>query len=125
MGRGTPVIVKTRDFFVIISFPCTCRGQAQLKLQRKPTTASGLRQEISQFLPLVRFFTMTSEEFVQSVVTSDVLTPDESVFILKNIANPEGDISPLSSFTSNTVKINTSRETRAHPITKVSVVKSG
>lgn len=93
-------------------------GQAQLKLQGKPSTTSGLRQEISQFLPLVRFFTMTSEEFVQSVVTSDVLTPDESVFILKSIANPEGDISSLSSLPSNSVKINTSRETRAFAITK-------
>lgn len=93
-------------------------GQARVKLQKKPSTASGLRQEISQFLPLVRFFTMTYEEFVQSVVISDVLTPDESVFILKSIANPEGDVSSLSSSTSSAVKINTSRESRASPITK-------
>ena len=105
-------------------FLCTCRGQARIRLQKKPSTASGLRQEISQFLPLVRFFTMTYEEFVQSVVISDVLTPDESVFILKSIANPEGDVSSLSSFTGTTVKINTSRESRAFPITKVSVEES-
>lgn len=76
---------------------------------------------MGQFLPLVRFFTMTSEEFVQSVVTSDVLTPEESVYVLKSIANPDGDSSSLASFSSNSVKMNTSRESRAFAITEVGV----
>ncbi|XP_050710386.1 BTB/POZ domain-containing protein 1-like isoform X2 [Eriocheir sinensis] len=93
-------------------------GQAQLKLQRKPCTTSGLRLEVGQFLPLVRFFTMTSEEFVQSVVTSDVLTPEEVVFVLKSIANPEGDSSSSTSPSTNSVKINTNRESRGFISTK-------
>lgn len=78
--------------------------------------------EIGQFLPLVRFFTMTSEEFVQSVVTSDVLTPEEVVFVLKSIANPEGDSSSSSSPSTKSVKIGTNKERRGFINTKVSTV---
>lgn len=78
--------------------------------------------EIGQFLPLVRFFTMTSEEFVQSVVTSDVLTPEEVVFVLKSIANPEGDSSSSSSPPTKSVKIGTNKERRGFINTKVSTV---
>lgn len=92
-------------------------GQAQLKLQGKPSTPSDLRKEIIQFLPLIRFYTMTSDEFVQHVLTTDVLTPDESVYMLKHIAKPHAE--PVS-FTplGKSLHINTSRESRASPITK-------
>nr|XP_053632998.1 uncharacterized protein LOC128688952 isoform X3 [Cherax quadricarinatus] len=92
-------------------------GQAQLKLQGKPLKPSALRQEITHFLPLIRFFTMTSDEFVQNVLTTDVLTPEENVYVLKQIAKPQSDPghhSPLG----KSLQINTSRESRASLITK-------
>lgn len=91
-------------------------GQAQLKVQRKPLTASGLRQEVSQFLPLIRFLTMSSDEVVQSVVTSDVLMPEEVVFVLKHLAKPEDG--SHSSIVGNSFRINPSRESRASRVTK-------
>ncbi|XP_042212559.1 BTB/POZ domain-containing protein 1-like [Homarus americanus] len=91
-------------------------GHAQLKLSGKTSTPLGIRQEISQFLPLIRFLTMTSDEFVQNVLTTDVLSSDESVFVLKHIANPKS--SPASSYLNTSLQINTSRESRASPITK-------
>ncbi|XP_069941476.1 BTB/POZ domain-containing protein 6 isoform X2 [Cherax quadricarinatus] len=96
-------------------------GQAQLKLQGKPLKPSALRQEITHFLPLIRFFTMTSDEFVQNVLTTDVLTPEENVYVLKQIAKPQSDPghhSPLG----KSLQINTSRESRASLITKMRTV---
>ncbi|XP_064111042.1 BTB/POZ domain-containing protein 2-like isoform X2 [Macrobrachium nipponense] len=90
-------------------------GQAQLKLQGKQLTPSNLREQVEPFLSEIRFLTMTSEEFVQNVVTSDILTPDETVYVLKNIAKP-GEVAPASRI--NTITINTSRVNRSSLITK-------
>lgn len=83
-----------------------------------PSTPTGLRQEINQFLSKIRFFTMTSEEFVQNVLTSDVLTPEENVLVLKNIAKPKADAT-ASTMAGISLKINFTRESRASLITKV------
>ncbi|XP_042857849.1 kelch-like protein 40 [Penaeus japonicus] len=88
-------------------------GSAQLKLKGKPNTPENLRQEIRQFLPEIRFFTMTSDEFVQSVVTTDVLSPEESVFVLKHIAKPDSDTSAAAA-----LNLNPSREDRSSLINK-------
>lgn len=90
------------------------RGNAQLKLKGTPNTPENLRQEIRPFLPEIRFFTMTSDEFVQSVVTADVLSPEESVFVLKHIAKPSGDASGAVA-----LNLNPSREDRSSLISKV------
>lgn len=90
-------------------------GQAQLKLQGKQLTPSNLREQVEPFLSEIRFLTMTSDEFVQNVVTSDILTPDETVYVLKNIAKP-GEVAPASSV--NSITINTSRVNRSSLITK-------
>lgn len=90
------------------------RGSAQLKLKGKPNTPENLRQEIRQFMPEIRFFTMTSDEFVQSVVTTDVLSPEESVFVLKHIAKPDSDTSAAAA-----LNLNPSREDRSSLINKV------
>ncbi|CAL4169366.1 unnamed protein product [Meganyctiphanes norvegica] len=59
---------------------------------------------------------MTSDEFVNSVVVTDILTPEETVYILKNIARSENDSSPSLLF--KTYNLNTSRESRASLISK-------
>ncbi|XP_066956905.1 BTB/POZ domain-containing protein 6-like isoform X3 [Macrobrachium rosenbergii] len=95
-------------------------GQAQLKLQGKQLTPSNLREQVEPFLSEIRFLTMTSDEFVQNVVTSDILTPDETVYVLKNIAKP-GEVAPASSV--NSITINTSRVNRSSLITKLDIRK--
>lgn len=57
---------------------------------------------------------MTSDEFVQSVVTADVLSPEESVFVLKHIAKPTGDTSGAAA-----LNLSPSRENRSSLISKV------
>lgn len=61
---------------------------------------------------------MSSDEVVQGVVTSDVLMPEEVVFVLKHLAKPESDTAS-SSIVGNSFRINPSRESRASRITKV------
>ncbi|XP_068214996.1 BTB/POZ domain-containing protein 6-like [Palaemon carinicauda] len=90
-------------------------GQAQLKLEGKQLTPSNLRQLIKPFLSEIRFLTMTSDEFVQNVVTADILSPEETVYVLKNIAKP-GETAPLHNV--NDIPINTSRVNRSSLITK-------
>ncbi|XP_066981919.1 BTB/POZ domain-containing protein 6-B-like isoform X1 [Macrobrachium rosenbergii] len=45
----------------------------------------GLRQEIETLLPHIRFLTMTLDDFVEHVMPSGVLTPEESNAIMMNI----------------------------------------
>ncbi|XP_064080310.1 BTB/POZ domain-containing protein 3-like [Macrobrachium nipponense] len=45
----------------------------------------GLRQEIEMLLPHIRFLTMTLDDFVEHVMPSGVLTPEESTAIMMNI----------------------------------------
>ncbi|XP_042231427.1 uncharacterized protein LOC121872611 [Homarus americanus] len=51
------------------------------------TTGRSLRKVVDEFLPQVRFLTMKTDEFVEHVLPSGVLTSDESVAILMNIKN--------------------------------------
>lgn len=57
------------------------RGRAQLV---DPTPES-LRQVVGEFLPLVRFKTMTTDEFVEHVIPSMILSNDECITLLKTI----------------------------------------
>lgn len=43
------------------------------------------RHQVEEFLPLIRFLTMTTDEFVENVLPTNVLTPKESNRILMNI----------------------------------------
>lgn len=78
----------------------------------------GLRQEIETLLPHIRFLTMTLDDFVDHVMPSGVLTPEESNAIMMNIRRV-GSISLPAVCSPN-------RETRAsysqlHPISLRSV----
>nr|XP_045600629.1 uncharacterized protein LOC123759563 [Procambarus clarkii] len=48
-------------------------------------TGRNLRKMVDEFLPCVRFLSMTTDEFVEHVLPSGVLSSDESVAILMNI----------------------------------------
>ncbi|XP_063592918.1 BTB/POZ domain-containing protein 6-like isoform X2 [Penaeus indicus] len=56
-----------------------------------------LRQAVKEFLPLVRFRAMTTDEFVEHVLPSEVLNNDECVKLLKTIkgvTNVSPDVAP-------------------------------
>ncbi|KAG7164795.1 BTB/POZ domain-containing protein 6-like 5 [Homarus americanus] len=57
-----------------------------------------LRQVVEEFLPLVRFLTMTAEEFIQHVIPSGIVAVEEGVNILQGI---EGMYSTLPKFVSS------------------------
>ncbi|KAF2348590.1 BTB/Kelch-associated [Trinorchestia longiramus] len=59
-------------------------GQHQLK-NKGSDSEKDLRQEVEEFLPLIRFFAMTPEEFLDKVSPSCVLASDECVAILMNL----------------------------------------
>ncbi|XP_076060265.1 BTB/POZ domain-containing protein 6-like [Oratosquilla oratoria] len=91
-------------------------GTAQLKMKHMTRSPGALREMISYFLKEIRFLTMSSDEFVQSVIPSDVLTPEESVYILKYLARPDQVHEPHPLDTS--LQLNTTRLSRSHHITK-------
>ncbi|XP_037790818.1 kelch-like protein 3 [Penaeus monodon] len=58
-----------------------------------------LRQAVKEFLPLVRFRAMTTDEFVEHVLPSEVLSNDECVKLLKTIkgmADDSPDVAPCT-----------------------------
>ncbi|XP_042218263.1 BTB/POZ domain-containing protein 6-A-like [Homarus americanus] len=59
--------------------------RALLAWGRAQTSSGNLRQEIEDFLPMVRFLAMTTDEFVEHVMPANVLTLEESSAILMNI----------------------------------------
>nr|XP_045621881.1 BTB/POZ domain-containing protein 1-like [Procambarus clarkii] len=65
-------------------------AQHQLELRGTNCTPSDLRQEMNDFLPLVRFLTMTTDEFVENVVPTEVFTLEETCAILRNMKHIEG-----------------------------------
>ncbi|XP_071525785.1 BTB/POZ domain-containing protein 6-like [Panulirus ornatus] len=85
---------ETIVFQAIINWGCQkLKGKAEDDL-RKDVISEGdrlsLRQEVEEFLPLVRFLSMTTEEFVVCVVPSNIFTSQECIAILKRIAGIEG-----------------------------------
>jgi hypothetical protein len=68
-----------------------CLRWAKNRIQE---TGSGLSivKMLGLTLPLIRFRTMTSEEFSSTVVPSNVLTADEGLRILCCIVNKTGDV---------------------------------
>ncbi|XP_047487663.1 BTB/POZ domain-containing protein 6-B-like isoform X1 [Penaeus chinensis] len=56
-----------------------------LKWGQARRSTKGLRDEISDFLPMVRFLSMTTDEFVEHVMPSGVLSLQEISSILMNI----------------------------------------
>ncbi|KAK8724473.1 hypothetical protein OTU49_011089, partial [Cherax quadricarinatus] len=61
-----------------------------------------LRRVVDEFLPCVRFLTMTTDEYVQHVLPSAILTSEESVAILMNIRDIPNV--PLPSFVTSLSK---------------------
>lgn len=53
--------------------------------QEKGLQLSEFRKEVEEFLPLIRFLTMTTDEMVQHVLPSGVFTDNEGIAILKTI----------------------------------------
>lgn len=102
-------------------FWSSCRGTAQLKSRGIPTSSDHLRREVEPFIKYIRFFTMTSDEFVQNVLVADLLSSDESVITLKHIARPGGPIL-TSELLEDGIKLCPSREPRTQLITKVQQV---
>lgn len=90
---------------------------AQLKARGISTSSANLRREVDPFIKDIRFFTMSSDEFVQNVLVADLLTSDESVIALKHIARPGGPIS-TSELLNDGIKLCPSREPRTQLITK-------
>lgn len=62
-------------------FPC--RGRAQ-------GTRKQLREEIEEFLPQIRFLTLSTDEFVEHVMPAGVLSLSEMTALLMNIKRLEG-----------------------------------
>ncbi|XP_045612835.1 uncharacterized protein [Procambarus clarkii] len=58
------------------------------------TECNILRHEIEEFLPMVRFLTMTTDEFTQIVLPSGVFNNDESIAILLKIKGVPGSCLP-------------------------------
>lgn len=59
-----------------------------------PWNTSTVRQEIEEFLPLVRFLTLTTDEFVECVLPSNVFTSREGIKILMKIKGVPGSVLP-------------------------------
>lgn len=58
-----------------------------------------LREEVKEFLPLVRFLAMTTDEFIEHVLPTGIFTDSEAVAILKGIKQVPGaslpEVAPL------------------------------
>lgn len=65
-------------------FPHSFRGRCQLP-DGASATGADVREQVEEFLPLIRFLAMTPEAFLVKVSSSGVLTADECVSILMNI----------------------------------------
>lgn len=61
------------------------RGQSQLAARTEECQNARLREEIKDFLPHIRFLTMTASEFVELVMPSGVFTAEEDMAILMTI----------------------------------------
>lgn len=71
-----------------------------------PITSSGkhtgqlLREEVKEFLPLVRFLALTTDEFTKHVLPTGIFTDSEAVAILKTIKHVPGaclpEVAPLA-----------------------------
>ncbi|KAK8737927.1 hypothetical protein OTU49_004306 [Cherax quadricarinatus] len=75
-------------------------GRHQLGLRNTGCTPSELRREIEDFLPYLRFLTMSTDEFVENVVPTEIFSPEEICAILRNIKNVKG--SPVPKACANT-----------------------
>ncbi|XP_071533132.1 BTB/POZ domain-containing protein 6-like [Panulirus ornatus] len=60
-------------------------GKHQLGARKANFSPCDLRQEIEEFLAFVRFLTMSTDEFVEHVVPTEVFTAEEVCSILRNI----------------------------------------
>merc|ERR1711874_232341 len=60
-------------------------GRSKLESNKEEITSKNLRKELQDFLPKVRFLTMSIEEFVIHVMPSEVLSLDEMKLIQLNI----------------------------------------
>ncbi|XP_071519557.1 BTB/POZ domain-containing protein 6-like isoform X2 [Panulirus ornatus] len=74
---------------VVIFRAAVTWGNAQLSTHGMVNTPANLRQEVAELLPLVRFLTMSCDEFVRHVLPSGVLTQEECTNILMNIEPSE------------------------------------
>ncbi|CAL4220975.1 unnamed protein product, partial [Meganyctiphanes norvegica] len=71
-------------------------GRGQLEGQSAMSTE--LRKEIEEFLPKIRFLTMSTNEFVDHVMSCNILTMEENEAILKNIRQlPNIPVPPICS----------------------------
>ncbi|XP_042867792.1 uncharacterized protein LOC122250449 [Penaeus japonicus] len=55
--------------------------------QSESQESNALRNVVKEFLPSIRFLTMSTDEFVKHVLPSRVLTSDEAMAVLMNIKN--------------------------------------
>ncbi|XP_042874688.1 uncharacterized protein LOC122254897 [Penaeus japonicus] len=69
--------------------------------QSESQESNALRNVVKEFLPSIRFLTMSTDEFVKHVLPSRVLTSDEAMAVLMNIKNiPDVPLPNIASCTS-------------------------
>ncbi|CAL4214802.1 unnamed protein product, partial [Meganyctiphanes norvegica] len=98
-------------------------GRAHLKSKGKEITTITLRQKIEKFLPEIRFLAMTVEEFVNDVLSDNILTLKEVEDIQQNIAGvSEVSISPFFSTNKEKRKFHKSLIEKCHISTGVQIL---
>ena len=125
VSRIEKIIAQTKHFINLLFYPYKLidndffRTNVRLKENNKISTTANVREEISPFLSHIRFLSMTTEDFVQNVVVSDVLLPEETVFILKNIAKPNNILTNRPETMDSIFQLSQNREMRLPLIIKV------
>ncbi|XP_042867793.1 uncharacterized protein LOC122250450 [Penaeus japonicus] len=75
--------------------------------QSESQESNALRNVVKEFLPSIRFLTMSTDEFVEHVLPSRVLTSDEALTVLMNIKNiPDVHLPNIASCTSRKKRSN-------------------
>lgn len=93
LGKDLSVFSESVVFQGILNW---CRSH--LKSKEKEISPITLRQEMENFLPKIRFLTMSLEEFVKNVLPEYILTLEEVETITRKIAGvPEINLPPLFS----------------------------